>query len=143
MIFLNASSLPLQIFKVSMAVRSRSGSTLVSCVIFTVQAEEMRDAGPNAANILKPFLSDPHSTPFTHGATCYRLGCTIQSQHSPPPPLKFFYTPLTSCFFSPPYMHESGGQSSSLYFHVKLRKSPNKTKCYEIWHGSSPKGYQE
>ena len=29
-----------------------------------------RDAGQNAAKLLKPLVLNPHLTPFTHGATC-------------------------------------------------------------------------
>jgi len=29
---------------------------------------------------LKPLVPNPHSTPFTHGATCCWLGCTIPPQ---------------------------------------------------------------
>ena len=48
----------------------------------------------NAATILKPLVPNPRLTPFTHGATCCWLNCTIpRSQHSLPPPLKFLYTP--------------------------------------------------
>ena len=49
----------------------------------------------NAATILKTVVLNPHATSFTHGATCSDWVAPFpHSQHSPPPALKLFHTPL-------------------------------------------------
>ena len=45
-----------------MAARLQRGTTPASCVTFTVMPAQ------NAATILKPLVSNLHSTPFTHDA---------------------------------------------------------------------------
>ena len=68
--------------------------------------------------ILKHLVPNLHSTHFPYGATWYWLSCTIpRSQHSPPPPLKFFHIPSSPPLLSfPPFCAgELGGQSSSCF----------------------------
>ena len=72
-----------------MAACLQRGTTPANCVTYTEMPAD------NAATILKPFAPNPHSNPFTHGATCADWVAPFpSSQHSPPPPLKFFHTPL-------------------------------------------------
>ena len=51
--------------------RLQRGITPASCVTSTGMPTQ------NAATIIKPLVPNPHSTPFTHGAICCWLGCTI------------------------------------------------------------------
>ena len=46
-----------------MAARLQRGTTPTTCVTPT------EVPGQNAATIIKPFVLNPYSTPFTHGAT--------------------------------------------------------------------------
>ena len=88
-----------------MVARLQRGTTPISCVTSTGMSAQ------NTATILKPFVPNPHSTPFTHGATCHVADMVASfppSEHSTLPPIKCILTP-PSHPPSPslPYMHES------------------------------------
>ena len=89
-----------------MSARVRHGTAAASYVTSTVWAEEIGIPAQNVATILKPFVPNPHLTPFANGATCCwdkDCGCTIpHSQYSPPSTLKFFLTPPSPPPFSSP-----------------------------------------
>ena len=95
---------------VPMATPLQHGTTSASCVTSTGMPAQ------KAATILKPLMPDPHSTPFTHGAT-YMLLTGLH--HSTVVSIPFLlpeippYSPFTSLSSSLSYVHESLRQSSS------------------------------
>ena len=86
-----------------MTARLQRGNTLASCVTSTAMPAQ------KAANNPKSLVPNPDSTPFTHGATCCWLGCTISPSSSFPSSSP----QILPCSPSPPlstslsYVHEN------------------------------------
>ena len=98
------------------------------CNFYSLDWRDQRMTAQNADTILKLLVSNPHSNPPTHGATCWWLGCTI-----PLLPSNFSIFLLNLPLFFPLYMLESSaiiatiGQLGTILTSSKVNNTS--TKC--------------